>query len=88
MGRRLWPDSQKTREGELMRLKLSKEHGQFVVDAPFGSGSPAVGRGRTIREAIGDFFHVNQTELDISFIVDESARPAEMRRRSRELSKR
>jgi hypothetical protein len=44
-----------------MRLKISKEDGLFVVDDFSRSGSPAVGRGRTMREAIGDYVHSNQT---------------------------
>jgi hypothetical protein len=71
-----------------MLLKISKEGRQFVVDDFSRPGSPIVGYGRTIKEAIGDYFHGNQVELDIAFAVDESAQPAETRRRRRELSKR
>jgi hypothetical protein len=41
-----------------------------------------------MKEAIGDYFHANQLELGIKFDVEESARSAEKRRRSRELNKR
>lgn len=51
-------------------------------------GSPTVGRGRTMLEAIGSYFHNHQTELGIEFEVDSTALAAEMRRRSRELNKR
>jgi hypothetical protein len=71
-----------------MKLKISKDGAQFVVDDPTVPGSPVVGRGRTMKEAIGDYFHGNQTKLGLSFDVDETAHPAEMRRRSRELSRR
>lgn len=71
-----------------MTLTISKEYGKFVVDDPSLPGTPTVGRGRTMKEAIGDFFHGNQDRLGIIFEVASSARPAEMRRRSRELGKR
>jgi len=71
-----------------MTLTISKAGSHFVVDNTSRSGSPAVGRGRTIKEAIGDYFHANQLQLGIAFDVDISARGAEQRRRSRELSKR
>jgi hypothetical protein len=41
-----------------------------------------------MKEAIGDYFFHNREEFDFDFDVDETARPAEMRRRSRELAKR
>ena len=69
-------------------LRVSKEDGQFVIDDTSRPGSPTVGRGRTMMEAIGSYFHGNQQELGIMFFVDESARPAEMRRRRRELGRR
>lgn len=70
-----------------MKLKISKEDGLFVVDD--GSpGSPIVGRGRTMKESIGDYFHANQLKLGIAFDVDESAHSSEISRRNRELVKR
>jgi len=69
-------------------LKISKESGQFVVDDYRQPGTPAVGRGRTMMDAIGSYFHANQIRLGIIFAVDESARGAETRRRNRELKKR
>jgi len=71
-----------------MKLTISKEDGLFMVDDRTRPGSPPMGRGRTMKEAIGDFFHANQTELKIEFEVHGTARPAEMRRRSRELRRR
>jgi hypothetical protein len=71
-----------------MKLTISKEDGQFLVDDRTRPGSPPVGRGRTIREAIGDYFHSNQRALNIEFEVHGTALAAEMRRRSRELSRR
>jgi hypothetical protein len=71
-----------------MVLTISKEGNQFVVDETSRTGSPRVGRGRTMKEAIGDFIHGNQAELGIHLIVAMSAEPAEQRRRKRELAKR
>jgi hypothetical protein len=71
-----------------MKLTISKEDALFIVDDPTRPGSPRVGWGRTIKEAIGDFFHGNQTALGIEFEVHGTAQAAEMRRRRRELSKR
>ena len=69
-------------------LTISKEDDHFLVDDLSKSGSPPVGRGRTMLEAIGSFFHNNQRDLGIEFIVDLSAKIAETARRNRELSKR
>jgi len=71
-----------------MKLTISKTGRQYTVDDKSRPGSPPVGRGRTMFEAIGDYVYANQSELDITFDVDESARPAEMRRRQRELEER
>lgn len=71
-----------------MKLTLAKEGRFFVVDDFSRNGAPLVGRGRTVREAIGAFFHSNQTHLGIQFEVDLTAKAAEMRRRKRELRKR
>jgi len=71
-----------------MTLTISKEDNLFLVDDRSRPGSPPCGRGRTMKEAIGDFIHCNQTELKIEFEVHRTARAAEMRRRSRELRKR
>lgn len=71
-----------------MKLTISKALGRFVVDDTTLPGAPSIGVGRTMKEAIGDFIHVNQKRLEIEFEVDKTARPAEMRRRNRELSKR
>lgn len=47
-----------------------------------------MGRGRTMKEAIGDWLFYNRDEVNVEFAVDDTARPAEMRRRKRELAKR
>lgn len=74
----------------MMKLKLSidKVDGIFCVDQPSVSGSPYVGYGRTMMEAIGNYFHNNQSNLDIEFDVKPAVIPTEMRRRKRELAKR
>jgi hypothetical protein len=71
-----------------MKLRISKEEDHFLVDDPTIPGSPPVGRGRTMLEAIGSWFHRNQDKMNLSFDVDESAQPAEMARRQRELARR
>lgn len=71
-----------------MRLTISREGHRFMVDDISRPGSPPVGYGKTMTEAIGAFFHANQTDLGIEFDVHPSAAPAEKRRRARELSRR
>lgn len=70
------------------RLTVSKEGDHFLVDNPLECGTPPVGRGRTIKEAIGDWLHTNQSRLGLSFDVVGAARETEERRRHRELRKR
>lgn len=67
---------------------ISKEGGIFTVDDPSQPGSPPVGRARTMASAIGEWLTNNQSQIGISIGVDESAMPAEKRRRARELRKR
>ncbi len=69
-------------------LKISKDEKIFVVEDSLISGSPPVGRGRTMMEAVGSWFHNNQNNLGFQFMIEESAWPAEKRRRIRELTKR
>jgi predicted ATP-grasp superfamily ATP-dependent carboligase len=71
-----------------MLLTISKEDNRFIVDDRSRPGTPRVGWGRTMKEAIGDYFHGNQTELNIEFEVHGTAKPAEQRRRRRELFRR
>ena len=71
-----------------MILTISKENGRFEVVDDSAPGSPPIGYGRTMMEAIGRWFHSNQTKIGLDFIVKDSAKPAEMRRRRRELSRR
>jgi hypothetical protein len=73
-----------------MILTIHKKHGSkfFYVEDLSLPGSPPMGRGRTMKEAIGDWLFYNRKEVDVEFAVDDTARPAEMRRRQRELRKR
>lgn len=72
-----------------MKIVLRK-HGprSFEVDPVEKPGSPAVGRGRTMLEALGNFLICYQKELGLNIVVDESAQASERQRRRRELSKR
>jgi hypothetical protein len=71
-----------------MKIRISKTGDTFEVDPFELPGSPYVGRGRTMDAAMGDFMRLYQDRLDLKIEVHESAQPAEMRRRQRELSKR
>lgn len=71
-----------------MKLSIKKEDKLFVVDAPEWSGSPRVGRGRTMLEAIGSWLHNNQDFMDVEFELEGSVQETEQRRRQRELAKR
>lgn len=62
--------------------------GYFEVDDPSQPGSPPVGRSNKRCNAIGDFLHTNQRRLDVFIDVDETAMPAELARRRRELARR
>lgn len=67
---------------------ISKRLGRFEVDEPTRPGSPPVGRGRTMAEALGDWLKNNQRDLDIFIDVHATAMPAELARRKRELARR
>lgn len=71
-----------------LRISKQEDDGQFLVDDPTIPGSPPVGRGRTMFEAIGSYFHHNQDRLGLSFEVHESALSTELARRRRGLGKR
>lgn len=71
-----------------MRVKISKAGKHFIVDPMDLPGSPAVGRGRTMMEALGSFFHHHQDRFEVEFVVDSTAQAAETNRRRRELKMR
>jgi hypothetical protein len=65
-----------------VKIKISKSYGFIEVDPVDLPGSPPVGRGRTIPEALGDFLIHYQNQLGLQIEVDESAREAELARRA------
>lgn len=73
-----------------MKIKISKDRysSGFVADPVDEPGSPPVGRGTTITEALGDFLVHYQAELGVEIEVDESAVAAEQARREAALSQR
>lgn len=71
-----------------MRVVIKAEGERFVVDPVDKSGSPAVGRGASMVEALGDFVICYQTELGLDIVVDESAQAAENQRREDALAQR
>lgn len=73
---------------EPITLNVSSVDSLVTVDDQTLPGSPPVGRGRTIYEAIGRWFHLHQERLGIKFNVHESAKPAEVARRALETGQR
>lgn len=73
----------------MIKLKII-QHGpdSFEVQPVPAVGACIVGRGTSIIEAIGSYFHHAQEELGIEFVLDKSAVEAEMARREDELAKR
>ena len=72
-----------------MKLKISKENkNTFLVENPALSGSPYVGRGRTMVEAIGNYFIVYQKEFGVEFELTDEVQKTENNRRRSELAKR
>ena len=67
-----------------------KSHGRgsIEVDPVELSGSPSVGRGKTIEEALGNFLIAYQKYLGLDIVVDESAQKAENKRRRDALAQR
>jgi len=72
----------------ILDVEISKEYGRFMVARKGAPGSPAVGRGRTMKEALGDFLIHYQDLLGINLTLSEEVVPTEMRRRQRELRQR
>lgn len=71
-----------------MKIKISKRGSRFEADPVDLPGSPPVGKGDTITEALGDFLRHYQAELGVQIEVDASAVEAEQKRRSDELEQR
>ena len=65
-----------------MKVKISKRGNCFEADPVEMPGSPPVGRGNSIKEALGDFLIHYQQQLGVDFEVDKSAAEAEQVRRN------
>jgi hypothetical protein len=67
-----------------------RSHGKnsIEVDPVEKPGACAVGRGKTIEEALGNFLICYQKELGLEITVDESAQKAENKRRRDALAQR
>lgn len=68
-------------EGNIVKIKISKTEDGFVADPVSEPGSPPVGRGGTITEALGDFLIHYQAQLGLIIDIDSSALDAENARR-------
>jgi hypothetical protein len=65
-----------------------RSKGWLEIDPVELPGSPSVGRGNTIEEALGNFLIAYQKELGLDSEVDESAKKAEKKRRKDALAQR
>jgi hypothetical protein len=71
-----------------MRVKISKRGTRFEADPVELPGSPPVGKGASIAEALGDFLIHYQKELGITIEVDATAEQAERERRKNAINQR
>ncbi len=71
-----------------MKIEIRKYGNGFAVDPISEPGSPRMGVGRTMDQALADFLRAYQNKLGLHIEVAESAQPAELARRKRELAKR
>jgi hypothetical protein len=72
-------------------LTLSKPYPYYEIfqcDDPSAPGSPPVGRGDSLIEALGSWVHRNRDRLRLVINIDESAAKAEQERRQEELGTR
>ena len=70
-------------------LTISREgKKRFLVDDKSLPGSPPVGRGKNMKEAIGDWVFHNRARVNVDFALDKSAEKSEMKRRKKELAQR
>lgn len=65
-----------------MKLSIEKDGKDFVVDNKDVSGSPKVGRGRTLMSAIGSWLHNNQDKMGIEFVLSPEVQKNETKRQS------
>ena len=71
-----------------MKIQISKEGEGFVADPIEKPGSPMVGRGVSIEDALGNFLINHQNELGLELVLHPSAQPAELKRREDALAQR
>lgn len=71
-----------------MKVLISKRGEVFEADAVELPGHPAVGRGASMLEALGDFLHHHRAQLGIELEVDATAEDAERARRQAALDQR
>ena len=71
-----------------MKVVIKKQGGVLIADPVEKPGSPSIGMGKTIEECMGNFLIAYQKELGLEIIVDESAKPAENKRRRDALAQR
>lgn len=69
-------------------LTIRKEGKSLYVDDLSRAGSPPIGLGETLEEAIGNYFINNQKAFDIIFDVQPTALTAEDKRRRKALKER
>jgi hypothetical protein len=71
-----------------MKVKISKRGDSFEADPVDFPGSPPVGRGGSIAEALGDFVIHYQNDLGLEIQVDTSAEQSELKRRETTINQR
>lgn len=71
-----------------MKVKISKRGNRFEAAPVEIPGSPPVGKGDSITEALGDFLRHYHAELGVDIEVDASAQDAEQERRAAALAQR
>lgn len=71
-----------------MKVKIRKRGDCFEADPVELPGSPPVGRGGSIAEALGDFMIHYQKDFGLEIDVDTSAEQSELKRRETEINKR
>lgn len=71
-----------------MKICTKREYGEFIAEPVDLPGSPLVGKGANIKEALGDFLIHYQEQLGITIDVDATAEQAECDRRAVEFNKR
>lgn len=72
-----------------MHIYVKKDCDTFEVGIVDATGSPRVGRGKSMNKALVDFLRIYQKALGIeSITLDEEATKVEVKRRKKELANR